>query len=94
MPIRAGHVLHVPLTDSIDLSSTRFERNSPVDARYLIALDLHREARRRELDQLALERVAAASRRSHSIRRRIGESLIRLGHAVAAEPSSKPVWSR
>lgn len=30
---------------------------------------------------------------SRPIRRRVGETLVRLGHRIAGEPASNPVWS-
>ena len=47
------------------------------------AAELHREDLRREADQ---ERVAARLRRPHALRHQLGESLIRLGRRLTAEP--------
>jgi hypothetical protein len=59
--------------------------------RVLFALAQERQSRERA-DAALRRRVG--SHLDHSIRRRLGESLIRLGARLAAEPASKPVWSR
>jgi len=53
-----------------------------------IALRLAQEHRQRQIAEAAEHRLGRTSRRAErsSVRRSVGRSLIRLGHALAAEP--------
>jgi hypothetical protein len=59
----------------------------------MYAIELRRvvvEERQRQL--LADLRVRRAGRDARSIRRRLGESLIRLGRRVGGDPATTPAW--